>query len=163
MVCITLTNVYAQSDSLRLIWLDEKQNDSIRFNALEEYYEINNQIKPDSTLASLDYHFELANEKNATLQLYRATKRKGNIHRLKGNYDIAMEAYTEAESLAKRLNDPILQAKIMGNMGNVFVYRQDYKQATEHFSKALKLYQELNNSDGESHMLTSLGLSLIHI
>ena len=68
-----------------------------------------------------------------------------------------MEAYTEAESLAKRLNDAILQAKIMGNMGNVFIYRQDYKQATEHFSKALKLYQELNNSDGESHMLTSLG------
>ena len=150
---------YAQvsGDSLRLIWENENQLDSIRFNALEEYYEINNQIKPDSTLTSLNYHFELANEKNATLQLYRATKRKGNIHRLKGNYDIAMEAYTEAESLAKRLNDAILQAKIMGNMGNVFIYRQDYKQATEHFSKALKLYQELNNSDGESHMLTSLG------
>lgn len=157
LVCITLTNSYAQSDSLRLIWLDEKQNDSIRFHALEEYYDINNQIKPDSTLVALDYHYELANEKKATLQLYRATKRKGNIHRLKGNYDIAMEAYTEAESIAKRLNDPILQAKIMGNMGNVFVYKQDYKQATEHFSKALKLYQELNNSDGESNMLTSLG------
>lgn len=157
MVCITLTNSYAQSDSLRLIWLDEKQNDSIRFHALEEYYDINNQIKPDSTLVALDYHYELANEKKATLQLYRATKRKGNIHRLKGNYDIAMEAYIEAESIAKRLNDPILQAKIMGNMGNVFVYKQDYKQATEYFSKALKLYQELNNSDGESNMLTSLG------
>ena len=157
LVCITLTNSYAQSDSLRLIWLDEKQNDSIRFHALEEYYDINNQIKPDSTLVALDYHYELANEKKATLQLYRATKRKGNIHRLKGNYDIAMEAYIEAESIAKRLNDPILQAKIMGNMGNVFVYKQDYKQATEYFSKALKLYQELNNSDGESNMLTSLG------
>ena len=156
---IIINTSYAQvsGDSLRLIWENENQLDSIRFNALEEYYEINNQIKPDSTLTSLNYHFELANEKNATLQLYRATKRKGNIHRLKGNYDIAMEAYTEAESLAKRLNDAILQAKIMGNMGNVFIYRQDYKQATEHFSKALKLYQELNNSDGESHMLTSLG------
>ncbi len=156
---IIINTSYAQvsGDSLRLIWENENQLDSIRFNALEEYYEINNQIKPDSTLTSLNYHFELANEKNATLQLYRATKRKGNIHRLKGNYDLAMEAYTEAESLAKRLNDPILQAKIMGNMGNVFIYRQDYKQATEHFSKALKLYQELNNSDGESHMLTSLG------
>lgn len=156
---IIINTSYAQvsGDSLRLIWENENQLDSIRFNALDEYYEINNQIKPDSTLTSLNYHFELANEKNATLQLYRATKRKGNIHRLKGNYDIAMEAYTEAESLAKRLNDAILQAKIMGNMGNVFIYRQDYKQATEHFSKALKLYQELNNSDGESHMLTSLG------
>ena len=156
---IIINTSYAQvsGDSLRLIWENENQLDSIRFNALEEYYEINNQIKPDSTLTSLNYHFELANEKNATLQLYRATKRKGNIHRLKGNYDIAMEAYTEAESLAKRLNDAILQAKIMGNMGNVFIYRQDYKQATEHFSKALKLYQDLNNSDGESHMLTSLG------
>ena len=157
LVSTSLTYSQSQADSLKIIWENENQLDSIRFNALDEYYEINNQIKPDSTLTSLNYHFELANEKNATLQLYRATKRKGNIHRLKGNYDIAMEAYTEAESLAKRLNDAILQAKIMGNMGNVFIYRQDYKQATEHFSKALKLYQELNNSDGESHMLTSLG------
>ena len=151
-MCITFSNGYSQIDPLKTVWEDEKKSDSIRFNALEEYYEINNQIKPDSTLAALDYHYELANEKNATLQLYRATKRKGNIHRLKGNYDIAMEAYTEAESLAIRLNDPILQAKIMGNMGNIFVYRQNYKQATEHFSKALKLYQELNNSDGEAHI-----------
>ena len=157
LVSTSLTYSQSQADSLKIIWENENQLDSIRFNALDEYYEINNQIKPDSTLTSLNYHFELANEKNATLQLYRATKRKGDIHRLKGNYDIAMEAYTEAESLAKRLNDAILQAKIMGNMGNVFIYRQDYKQATEHFSKALKLYQELNNSDGESHMLTSLG------
>ncbi|MFT4697042.1 MAG: tetratricopeptide (TPR) repeat protein [Flavobacteriaceae bacterium] len=154
---INIGTSQTNGDSLTNTWKDEKKSDSIRFNALEEYYEINNQIKPDSTLAALDYHYELANEKNATLQLYRATKRKGNIHRLKGNYDIAMEAYTEAKNLAKLLNDPILQAKIMGNMGNIFVYRQNYKQATEHFSKALKLYQELNNSDGESHMLTSLG------
>lgn len=153
----TTSSAQSIEHTLKKIWEDEKEINSIRFNALEEYYEINNQVKPDSALISLDYHYKLAKEKNAALELYKATKKKGNIHRLKGNYDIAMSSYQEAESLATKLNDPILKAEIMGNMGNVFVYRQDYKQATRSFSKTLKVYQDLNNSDGESRMLTSLG------
>lgn len=149
---------FAQSkDSLRLIWENEKEIDAVRFNALDEYYEINNQIQPDSALLSLDEHYELAKKKNALRQLYMAAKRKGNILRLKGNYEEAMRNYKEAEAIAIELKDVILEADIIGNLGNIFIYRQDYKQATQHFSKALKVFQEVKETKKESHMLTSLG------
>jgi tetratricopeptide (TPR) repeat protein len=150
---------YSQNSnvSLKSVWQNNKETDSIRFNALEKYHEINNQIEPDSTLLALDYHYHLAKEKKSVQQLFLASKRKGNILRLKGNYEEAMAAYTEAESLANELNDKVLRADIMGNMGNVFIYRQDYSLATQYFSNALKMYQESNDEDGESHMFTSLG------
>ncbi|MFK7746864.1 MAG: tetratricopeptide repeat protein [Kordia sp.] len=152
-----MTFAQSETDSLKQIWKNEREIDSVRFNALDTYYDSNNQIQPDSALVSLAYHYTLAKKKNAPKQLFMAAKRKGNIHRLKGNYDIAMAAYEEAKNLAIQLNDIVLQADIMANMGNVFIYRQDYKQATQHFSNALKIYQDNNNTRGESHMLTNLG------
>ncbi|MFK7783075.1 tetratricopeptide repeat protein, partial [Psychroserpens sp.] len=43
------------------------------------------------------------------------------------------------------------------NIGNVYIYRQDYRLATQYFSKALKIYQEEGDKENESQMLTSLG------
>jgi tetratricopeptide (TPR) repeat protein len=142
---------------LKRIWENKQEVDSIRFHALEVYYDTYNQVRPDSTLQALDYHYRLAQEKNDNRELYFAAKRKGNIHRLKGNYEVAMDSYKEAEKLAIDLNDATLQAAIMGNLGNVFIYQQDYQKATRYFSTALKVYQETNDTEGQSHMVTSLG------
>jgi len=152
-----ISHAQTYSDSLRLIWQNEDIIDSMRFNALGSYYDINNQQQPDSALLALDYHYQLAKVKGDTLQVYQACKNKGNIHRLKGNYNIAINAYKEAEKIALQLNRPVLKAKILGNIGNVFIYRKDYKQATQYFSKALNIYLEEKNTEGESHILTSLG------
>jgi len=46
----TTSSAQSIEHTLKKIWEDEKEIDSIRFNALEEYYEINNQVKPDSAL-----------------------------------------------------------------------------------------------------------------
>lgn len=159
LLLLVVSNIYTQTsnNNLEKIWQDKNELDSVRFNALDEFYTLKNQSSPDSALLSLDYLHDLAKERNNLTQLYKASKHKGNIHRLKGNYDIAMGAYQEAENLAIELKDSIMQAQIIGNVGNVYIYRQNYKQATQNFTKALKIYQTLDNKDGESHMLTSLG------
>jgi tetratricopeptide (TPR) repeat protein len=153
------TNFVAQNKSvdLKTIWENTKNPDSIRFNALAEYYKLNNQAQPDATLVVLDYYHKLAKEKNATKELYNVANDRGGIYRLKGESDLAMIYYKEAEILAAELNDPDIKAAILGNLGNVFINNKDYKQATQYFSKALKIYQKNKNKRGESHMLTSLG------
>jgi hypothetical protein len=77
---------YAQShtDSLRLLWKNESELDSVRFQALEEYSDINEHVQPDSALASLDCYYNLAQEKNAHRRMYRALNRKANIYRFRG-------------------------------------------------------------------------------
>lgn len=150
---------YAQekTDSLRLIWLNEKIEDSLRFNALAEYYRLNNQANPDSTLSVLDYYYKLAIEKKSIKELYNVANDRGGIYRLKGESDTAMYFYEQAKELALKLNDSILLATNSGNMGNVFVQKKDYKKATQYFYNALKIYRNAEYTKGESHMLTSLG------
>ena len=146
------TNFVAQTHTkeLKTIWKNNKNADSIRFNALAEYYKINNQAQPDSTLIVLDYYYRLAKEKNATKELYNVANDRGGIYRFKGESDLAMKYYKEAENLASKLNDPNLKAAILGNMGNVFINKKDYQQATQYFSNSLKIYQRINNKKGES-------------
>jgi tetratricopeptide (TPR) repeat protein len=142
---------------LKSIWENTKNADSIRFSALAQYYIKNNQAQPDSTLVILDYYYKLAKEKNAIKELFNVANDRGGIYRFKGESDLAMKFYKEAEKLAIKLNDRELKATILGNMGNVFINKKDYQKATEYFSKSLKIYQKTNNKKGESHMFTSLG------
>ncbi|WP_320814124.1 tetratricopeptide repeat protein [Flavobacterium sp.] len=153
------TNFVAQTNTkeLKTIWENTKNADSIRFNALAQYYKINNQAQPDSTLVVLDYYYKLAKDKNSIKELFNVANDRGGIYRFKGESDLAMKFYKEAEKLTIKLNDFDLKATILGNIGNVYINKKDYQQATEYFSKSLKIYQKTNNKKGESHMLTSLG------
>ena len=54
------TNLVAQNNNavdLKKIWENTKSVDSIRFNALADYYKLNNQAQPDSTLRVLNYYY----------------------------------------------------------------------------------------------------------
>lgn len=150
---------YAQisGDSLKLIWQNNKELDSVRFNALKEYHYINNHSQPDSALVALDYYYELAKEKSATRHMYRALNRKANIYRLKGHFHKSKSLYNRAADLAIQLDNPVLQAIITGNIGNVFLKQQNYQEATQNYSSALKVFQDQKDEKGEARMLLSLG------
>ncbi len=153
----TLAAAQPEKAQLQAVWEDTQQALEDRFSALDEYYTLNNLQYPDATRSSLDYHYRLAKATRQPLQMYQALKRRGNLHRLQGAYPAAMQAYLEADSLAKAAGDPLLQADIKGNIGNVYVYRKDYVLATRYFADALDIYQTIGHDEGRRRMLTSLG------
>lgn len=142
---------------LKAIWENANLADSIRFKALTEYFQLNNQAQPDSTLLVLDFYHRLAIAKKAKEELFHVANFRGNIYRLKGESAQAMRYYKEADSLVDGLDKPELKAIVLGNLGNVHIQNKNYQLATQHFSKSLKIHQEIHNLAGESHMLTSLG------
>ena len=73
---------YAQIsiDSLRVVWEDETQTDSARFDALRKYTKVNSPVQPDSTLIHSDYSYQLAKKKGANRHVYRALNQKANIY-----------------------------------------------------------------------------------
>lgn len=150
---------YSQSraDSIRVVWEDESQSDSVRFDALEKYYKLYSAVQPDTTLIYLDYYHRLAIEKNAKRQIFRALNQKANIYRNKLEFDKALKHYNEAALVAEKIDNKILQAIVTGNIGNVFFVQQEYLEATRRYSAALKVFQEQEDSEGEARMLTSLG------
>lgn len=151
------------TSELKAIWENTKNPDSIRFKALADYYIKNNQAQPDSTLLVLDYYYKLAKEKNNLNELYNVANDKGGIFRLKGELDTSMSYYKEAEKYATKLNDSILKAANLGNIGNVYANKKDYKKALDHFSNSFKIYKKLNDKKGESRMLSSIGNVYLYI
>ena len=159
------TNFVAQNQSndLKAIWENTKNADSIRFNALADYYKLNNQAQPDSTLKVLDYYYQLAKEKNNTNELYNVANDRGGIYRLKGELDTSMSYYQEAKKYATKLNDPILKAVNLGNIGNVYANKKDYKEALQYFTNSLTIYKRIKDKNGESRMLSSIGNVYLYI
>ena len=146
-----------QADSLRAIWENTKQPDSLRFKALRQYDRWYSQSQPDSTLKVMQFYYQLASQKKETRHRYRALNSQGNIYRLKEEYDTALQYYQDAEKLAIELDNPNLQAIITGNIGNVFLMQQDYQEAFKSYASALRVFQKQQDKDGEGRMLTSLG------
>lgn len=149
--------------SLKAIWENPKEVDSVRFRALAEYYIANNQAQPDSTLRVLDYYEKLAKEKNNKKELYNVANDRGGIYRFKGETDLAMRYYKEAERLAISLHDSALIATVLGNLGNVYANLNDYKSAIQHFHRAYTIFKRIENKKGESHMLMSMGTVYLNI
>jgi hypothetical protein len=87
LLSVSRANIEYQADSLRQIWEDESTIDTVRYNALENYFDLYNRVQPDSALMALDYYYALAKEKKAWRQLCGVLVAKANIYRDKGNLE----------------------------------------------------------------------------
>lgn len=148
---------------LKAVWENTKNPDSTRFHALAEYYKLNNQAQPDATLKVLEYYYKLAKEKNNSKELYNVANDRGGVYRLKGELDLSMRYYKEAQKLAIKLNDPALKAIVLGNLGNVYANQKDYKQALQYFTNSYIISKKIKDKNGESRMLSSIGNVYLYI
>ena len=55
-------NAQSKNDSLRIIWENESQADTIRFQAIIDFYVSNTQSIPDSSLKLSKFHYRLAKQ-----------------------------------------------------------------------------------------------------
>ncbi len=152
-----ICNAAEQGDSLRSIWVNEKEPDSVRFNALEKYFFLNQRIQPDSALLALDYYYELAQEKNALRKVYGVLVSQANIYRDRGRLEKSKKLYLEAAVIAEQLNNPVLKGIVTGNLGNIYFDQRKFLEATRSFSDALKIFKEHEEISFEAVMLSSLG------
>ena len=157
MASISLTYSQSQGDSLRIIWEDETQTDSVRFSALENYFSLNQRVQADSALLALEYYYELAKEKNALRKIYGVLVSQANIYRDKGQLEKSKKLYIDASVLAEQLNNPVLKGIVTGNLGNIFLEQAKFLEATRSYYDALKIFKEHEERSFEAVMLSSLG------
>ena len=147
----------SQSDSLRLVWQNEDLLDSTRFEALDEYYELYVNVMPDSVLSSLNFYYDLAIEKKAERQIYRALLRKGNIYRNQNKKEEALSIYKLARNVAQKMNNSQLEAIVIGNFGNIHLDIGEYFEAIKFYNEAKDIFVKENDYDGEGRMLNGIG------
>ena len=146
-----------KADSLRLTWENEKLTDSLRFGALDEFYNLFSLVFPDSTLKVLDYYHELAISKGADRQVYRSAVRKGNILRHQDLIEEARTHYYEALIVAKEMNNARLEAIIIGNFGNLHLDQGEYFESIKRYNEAKIIFSTEDDKLGEARMLNGIG------
>lgn len=105
----------------------------------------------DSTLSwSLKIHF-FSGEANAKKIL-------GQIHYLKGEYELAAKSYINSLSLYEKLNDKSGQADVYNEMAILKRKHDDVEGAEVYLLKALKLNIEIKNSKGLATTYNNLGI-----
>jgi len=154
---ISLIQAQSQSGSLSMIWEDETQTDSVRFHALEKYFNLNQRVQPDSALLALDYYYELAKEKKVLRKVYGVLVSKANIYRDRGKLEKSKKLYLEAAVIAEKLQNLVLKGIVTGNLGNIFSEQGKYLEATRSYSDAIKIFKEHEEHLFEASMLSSLG------
>lgn len=147
-----------KSVDLKTIWENTKNADSIRFKAINKFYLNNSFEQPDSILKITNYHYNLAKEKKALVEMTYSLSQKYRAYYTKGDIKKAMQALKENYILTKKLNDNKALTIIYSNMGNIYGEQGKYQEAVRYFNKTLKYFQENKIEKSEAAVLNNLGI-----
>ncbi len=158
-IFLTITQLsYTQNkrDSLKLIWQNKNEVDSLRFNAIIKYYKLYSYSEPDSVLVVTNYHYELAKEKGSTIDMIHALSGKGKIFYIKDRISECMDLLNQSVILASKLDDPVLLARIKTNIGLLYLRQFKFQEAIRYLSDALKVFQNQKLESDEASVLSDL-------
>jgi two-component sensor histidine kinase len=84
---------------------------------------------------------------------------KGNVLYFMNKLDEASAAFEQAIRNSEKYNsgDDVTKAGLYNNTGNVYLTKDDYRKAIENYTKAFKIYFELNDKIGMSLLSFNIG------
>ena len=150
--------VDASTDSLKQIWMNVAQPDTIRFNAINAYYEKKLYAQPDSVILLTAYHIELALQKHSEKQRAIALNKKGIAYNLKGDYDKALVEMNQALDIFSSLKDSINIANTYNHLAITHTHLTKYQQALNYYTKCLILTKAKKLEDLKAKVLLNIGL-----
>ncbi|MFK8010131.1 MAG: tetratricopeptide repeat protein [Saprospiraceae bacterium] len=150
-------------DSLKQIWINTLESDSLRFKAINKYYKSNTFAQPDTVLILTDYHYNLAKERNVKKEMANALNEKSYAYYLKGDSKKSMESLLQSIALLEQLDNPIGLASVYSNIGNIYGGQNKYQEAVRYFNLTLDIFRKEGVEIGEARMLNNLGLIYYYI
>ncbi|MBI5567217.1 MAG: protein kinase [Chloroflexi bacterium] len=97
----------------------------------------------------------LSAEQRATLD-----KAKGDCHRLRGEYQVAIQAYESAFSTA---TDDVARAEMQQSISNVYLKAGEFPQALQHARQSLALGEAANNQSAVAHAQHDIAAALYQL
>ena len=153
--CFTLSS-QTQEDSLKNIWTNVNISDTLRFNAIREYYFKNTYSKPDQVITLTEYHYQLAKEKSSVKQMASALNERSYAHYIKGDLNASIEALKQSISLFEKINDTKNLVVIQSNLGSIYNEQKEYLKAFNSFNASLKIIRELKLKTSEARILIEI-------
>lgn len=151
-------NTTINNDSLKKVWRNTEQPDSNRFKAIYTFYLNNSASKPELSVPVIDYHIQLAKEKQNYQEVIKAINEKSFISNIRGNHKEALNYLKEAISVAENHDDTLMIALLNINLGNAYRGVLDLKSSINFYLSGLELMRELNKEFEQAEVLSNIGL-----
>jgi len=145
------------SDSIRSIWTNENNSDSIRFKSISNYYYKYTYAQPDSVIAITNYHYALAKSKKSTKEMATALNERSYAYYIKGDLNKSTEILHQSIELFKTINEPKNLAVIQSNLGNIYLEQKEYLKAFNSFNESLITIRHENLKTSEARLLAKIG------
>ncbi|MCA9952140.1 MAG: tetratricopeptide repeat protein [Anaerolineales bacterium] len=85
-----------------------------------------------------------------------------NIERTLGNFETARQHLLEANTLLQKEPEPIYQASVLNDLGEVMRASEDFPAAKAYYEQSLALYREVGDAFGTGASLINLGFVAYH-
>ena len=158
---LNTNKIDANPDSLRQVWTNIAQPDSVRFKAIYEYYNLKLFAQPDSVILLTTYHIELAEQKKSEKERAIALNKKAIANNIKGDSESALIEMNKVVDIYATLNDSLNLMKIYNNLGLIYRNRVEYQKALKYFLKCIDFYQVNKIEKMEASISSNIGL--IHL
>lgn len=157
LAAISLTYAQDKRESLKIIWENESLQDSVRFKAINDFYENNTQSDPDSSLKLSTFHYKLAKQKKNRKEEARALNEKAIVFYMLGyKLDKINPVYQEVLGIYTELKNYNGLASTKNNLAGLFQQQGDYQSAINNFTDALALFKTQKNNMGVADVLNNI-------
>jgi class 3 adenylate cyclase len=137
-------NAQVNIDSLRNLWNDPGQADTVRLYAIDELAWDARYKNTDSAIIFATLELDYAKLKNQKLWEAKACNTLGVAWYIKSNYPKAIEWHQQSFAIRKEMGDKSGMATSYNNLGNIYLEQSDYVKALQHYQKALDLIETSN-------------------
>lgn len=146
-------------DSLRTVWCDLSNQDSIRLNAFTELiWDGYLFSQPDSAFFLAEKGIEFAKSKDFKKEMAILLNVQGVSLMLKGDYIRALQYHKKGLKVNEDINDKQGISNSLNNIGTILTKLGDYAGAIETYGRSLKLSEELNDSSGIARCYLNIGI-----
>jgi adenylate cyclase len=139
-------------DSLRELWIDSKQIDTVRLYAIDELAWDARYKNTDSAIALATLELQYAKSRNQKLWEAKACNTLGVAYYIKSNYATAIEWHQQCFAIWKELDNKAGMASSYNNLGNIYLEKSDYVSALQSYQKGLDLIESTNKQKAGTYL-----------
>ncbi|MCG8573239.1 MAG: tetratricopeptide repeat protein [Flavobacteriales bacterium] len=149
---------FSQADSLKNIWNDHEQPDTVRIDALrklvwQEYI----YSSPDSAIYFGEILLKKSEQINDKKRMSTAYNTLGTGYYFLGDMETALTYYEEMGKLIDYYPSQAAEAVYLGSLANIYFYQEDYQRALDHYLKVANIFNETGQRGNEATTWNNIG------
>jgi len=157
LACNFLSAQNPKIDSLRTIWQNPSEIDSVRYKASVDLYMLQFRKSLDTARATGHRLLHFASNKKNRKWESTAHNLIGRTHAVAGEFEEALKYFQKSHELNLLLNDKKAIGTTYSNIGTIFYELGNYTRAVENLLAGLKISEELDDKSGISRVTNNLG------